>query len=261
MLDNEEAASLVSAPNRDILPLSLVPLGESRKLRWCPDVKMIAEWVFALALVVLFAPLMLFLAVLVKLNSKGPVVYRQSRIGYRGRIFKIFKIRTMVHNAESETGPVWASREDARVTSFGAFLRATHLDELPQLFNVLKMEMSLIGPRPERPEIASQISQKLPAFRNRLAVRPGVTGLAQILLPADDPADLAMECVRRKLEYDLYYVRHVSFLLDLRIYVGTACRQVALMMECICRVLTNSCRTSIQLDRDLQVSFEGERER
>jgi lipopolysaccharide/colanic/teichoic acid biosynthesis glycosyltransferase len=260
MLDNENAASVVSAQNRDILPLSLVAGRPSRGLRWSPDVKMMVEWVFALVLAILFAPLLLLLAILVKLNSRGPVVYKQARIGYHGRIFQIYKIRTMVHNAESETGPVWAAKDDSRVTSLGAFLRMTHLDELPQLFNVLKMEMSLIGPRPERPQIAAQIIERLSAFRNRQAVRPGVTGLAQILLPADDPADQAMECVRRKLEYDLYYVRHVSLLLDLRIYVGTACRQIALMMECICRVLTNTCRKSIQVDRDLQVSFEGESE-
>jgi lipopolysaccharide/colanic/teichoic acid biosynthesis glycosyltransferase len=260
MSDSENAVSVVSAQNRDILPLSLHHAHQQRRIKWSPEIKMFVEWFCALGLVILFAPLLVFLALIVKVSSKGPAVYKQSRVGYRGKIFQIYKIRTMVHNAESETGPVWATRDDTRITSFGAFLRATHLDELPQLFNVLKMEMSLIGPRPERPEIESQIAEKFSVFRNRLAVRPGITGLSQMLLPADDPADRVLECVRRKLEYDLYYVRHVSLLLDLRIYIGTVCRQIALTMESACRVLTNSCRTAIQVDRDMQVSFDIEQE-
>jgi lipopolysaccharide/colanic/teichoic acid biosynthesis glycosyltransferase len=251
MLNEENASSIISQTNRDILPMSMTVWRPRSKRQWYPAIKFVVEWVLALLLVVLFSPGLVILAILVRATSPGPVIYRQSRLGYRGRVFQIFKLRTMVKDAELETGPVWASKEDRRVTSLGAILRITHLDELPQLFNVLRGEMSLIGPRPERPEIASQIAQALPAFRKRLAVRPGLTGLAQVLLPADDPEDSTLDCVRRKLECDLFYARNIRFLLDVRIYVSTAFRMVALLMESVCRALTNPCRAAVQNDRPL----------
>ncbi len=181
--------------------------------------KMAVEWLSALILLVVLLPVILLAALLVKLTSRGPAFYTQARVGKDGRPFTIYKVRTMTHNCEALTGPRWAEPDDPRVTRVGAFLRRTHLDELPQLVNVLLCEMSLVGPRPERPEIAGELEREVPRYRARLLVRPGVTGLAQVQLPAD--SDLSS--VRRKLGYDLYYVRHVGFWLDVRIVLRTAC--------------------------------------
>jgi lipopolysaccharide/colanic/teichoic acid biosynthesis glycosyltransferase len=185
---------------------------------WYLPCKRAAECVVALVLLVLTAPLVLVAAVLVKLTSRGPVFYTQVRLGRFGRLFTIYKLRTMHHNCEGASGPQWCSgRADPRVTRVGRFLRRSHLDELPQLFNVLRGDMSLIGPRPERPEFLPGLEAAMPHYRDRLLVRPGLTGLAQVQLPAD--TDLTS--VRRKLAYDLYYVRRVSPWLDLRILVCT----------------------------------------
>lgn len=180
--------------------------------------KMSLEWLAAVVLSLLLAPLIAVLGGLTKLTSAGPAFYSQVRLGRHGRPFFIWKIRTMRNNCEAKSGAVWSTGEnDPRVTPLGRILRETHLDELPQLWNVLKGEMALIGPRPERPEIASKIDMAIPRYRNRLLVRPGVTGLAQVQLPPDSD----LESVRRKLAYDLYYVREVGLLLDTRILVST----------------------------------------
>lgn len=172
----------------------------------------------AAALLVLSAPVMLAAMALVKLTSRGPMTYTQTRVGFAGRPFTIYKIRTMIHNCESLTGPRWSIPGDPRVTALGRFLRATHLDELPQLVNVLRGDMNLIGPRPERPEFLADLQREVPNYTNRLAIRPGVTGLAQIQLPADTDLD----SVRRKLAYDLFYIHRVGPWLDLRILICTA---------------------------------------
>ncbi len=169
---------------------------------------------------VLLSPVILFLAVLVRLTSRGPALYRQPRVGERGRIFTLCKLRSMVDGAERETGPVWASEDDPRQTRLGRVLRRFHLDELTELWHVLRGDMSLVGPRPERPEFVEKLAEQIPGYVNRLAVRPGITGLAQILLPADRSVD----DVRRKLSVDLYYIEHQSFGLDLRILAATALR-------------------------------------
>jgi lipopolysaccharide/colanic/teichoic acid biosynthesis glycosyltransferase len=153
----------------------------------------------------------------VKLNSPGPVHYSQIRLGRGGRPFRIYKLRTMTHRAESATGPVWARVDDPRVTRVGRWLRDTHLDELPQLWNVIRGDMSLIGPRPERPEIAAAIERRMPRFGERLAIRPGITGLAQVRLPPDSNLDT----VRQKLAHDLHYIQHLGPRLDLRIAWAT----------------------------------------
>jgi lipopolysaccharide/colanic/teichoic acid biosynthesis glycosyltransferase len=196
---------------------------ECTRRSWYPPVKFAGEWILALILLIVTAPLSLLLAILVKCTSSGPIFYAQTRLGLNGRIFRMFKFRTMVQNAESGTGPVWAAKNDCRITPVGRILRQTHLDELPQLWNVLRGEMSLIGPRPERPEIAARIARQIPEFRRRLAVRPGVTGLSQMLLPADDPSDAALNCVQRKLAHDLVYIRKFGFMMDLRISMSTPC--------------------------------------
>jgi len=190
-----------------------VPLASSWYLRCKTGV----EFLLAAGLLILNAPVILLAALAVKLTSRGPAFYIQSRVGKNGRVFTIFKIRTMIHNCESLTGPRWAIPGDPRVTRVGQFLRSAHLDELPPLINILRGGMGLIGPRPERPEFVTELERALPCYRDRLSVRPGVTGLAQVQLPAD--TELAS--VRRKLAYDLHYIRHLSLSLDLRILFCT----------------------------------------
>ena len=171
--------------------------------------------VLAAALVLLF-PLWVLLgaaiALAIRLESPGPVLYRQPRLGRDGRVFLIVKFRTMVENAEKHTGPVWAARGDARATAVGRVLRRHHLDELPQVFNVLKGEMSLVGPRPERPALAERVERRVPGFSQRLQVRPGIAGLAQAQLPRRRTS-------RRKLRYDLCYIAAMNPWLDLKLCV------------------------------------------
>jgi lipopolysaccharide/colanic/teichoic acid biosynthesis glycosyltransferase len=192
------------------------PLEPPRR-SWYLPCKALADWICALVLLVLTAPVLLLAALVVKLTSSGPAFYSQTRVGKNGRLFTIYKLRTMLHNCESLTGPRWALPGDPRVTLVGRVLRLSHLDELPQLANVLRGDMSLIGPRPERPEFMPKLNKAIPAYHGRLAVRPGVTGLAQVNLPADTDID----SVRHKLVYDLYYIRRLSFWLDLRILLCT----------------------------------------
>jgi lipopolysaccharide/colanic/teichoic acid biosynthesis glycosyltransferase len=187
----------------------------------------------ALGLLVLTGPLLLLLGLLVKMTSRGPAFYTQVRLG-RGAIpFTIYKLRTMVNKCESLTGPRWSMPGDPRVTAFGRFLRVTHLDELPQLLNVLRGDMSLIGPRPERPEFLPELERHCPGYRERLAVRPGVTGLAQVQLPADT----SVGSVRRKLAFDLYYIRHLGPWLDLSLLIVTGFYAVGVPFRLVGRLL------------------------
>lgn len=179
--------------------------------------KAAAEFVMAALLLIPGIPLMLLGALLIKLSSRGPAFYSQVRVGRQGRLFTIYKIRSMVHNCESLTGARWSTPGDPRITGIGRWLRKTHLDELPQLFNVLKGDMALIGPRPERPEFIDDLEQEFPTYRDRLLVRPGVTGLAQVQLPADT----GLVSVRRKLTYDFYYIRNLGLWLETRILLAT----------------------------------------
>lgn len=176
----------------------------------------------ALALLVPGLPLMALTILAVRLTSRGPGIYRQARVGLRGKVFIMRKIRTMRCDAESATGPVWARQHDPRVTSIGRVIRALHLDELPQLFNVMRGEMALVGPRPERPEFTQWLKREIPGYENRLAALPGITGLAQINLPPDTDLD----SVRRKLALDLEYIHTRSLWLDARIVACTALRML-----------------------------------
>jgi lipopolysaccharide/colanic/teichoic acid biosynthesis glycosyltransferase len=185
---------------------------------WYVPCKTAIDFVAAAVLMAFAAPVIALAALLVKLTSRGPAFYTQTRVGRNGRLFTIYKIRTMVDKCESLTGPRWSMPGDPRITRLGYILRVTHLDELPQLVNVLRGDMSLIGPRPERPEFVPELERALPCYRERLAVQPGVAGLAQVQLPADTD----LESVRKKLAYDLYYIRHLSPGLDLRILCCTA---------------------------------------
>jgi lipopolysaccharide/colanic/teichoic acid biosynthesis glycosyltransferase len=208
---------------RQRLPVGRDPVRPLRH-RWYLSAKHAADFVLAALLAVPAVPCMLLAALLVKLTSRGPAFYSQSRVGENGRLFTIWKIRSMIHNCESLTGPRWSMPGDPRVTRVGALLRASHLDELPQLWNVLRGEMSLIGPRPERPEFVPELERELPGYWQRLTVRPGVTGLAQVQLPPD--SDLTS--VRRKLAHDLYYIRHLGPWLDVRLLACTACYALGL---------------------------------
>lgn len=171
----------------------------------------------ALAGVIVLSPVMLLVAIAVKLSSSGPILYRQTRVGMHGRIFTVYKFRSMYTGAEHATGAVWAARNDPRVTPVGRMIRKLRLDELPQLINVLRGEMSIVGPRPERPEFVKILSEQIPYFRQRHCVKPGITGWAQINHKYVDTLEDAV----KKLEYDLYYIKHVSLSLDTYIMFHT----------------------------------------
>jgi lipopolysaccharide/colanic/teichoic acid biosynthesis glycosyltransferase len=186
---------------------------------WYAAGKVVLDYVAA-ALLLPFALVLIGLAALaVKATSPGPAFYTQTRVGLNGRRYRIVKLRTMHHNCERTSGIKWAGKNDDRITRVGRFLRATHVDEMPQLFNVLLGHMSLVGPRPERPEViqAKGLEQLVPGYRHRLLVKPGVTGLAQVQLPADSD----ITSVRHKVVYDLYYIQRQSLLLDLRLLLAT----------------------------------------
>jgi lipopolysaccharide/colanic/teichoic acid biosynthesis glycosyltransferase len=189
---------------------------------WYSAAKAALDYAVALALLPGALVLMALAAAAVKLTSPGPAFYTQTRVGLNGRKYKIIKVRTMRANVEAVSGIQWSQKGDPRITRVGRFLRASHLDELPQLFNVLLGQMSLVGPRPERPEViqAKGLDRLVPGYRHRLRVKPGVTGLAQLQLPAD--ADVTS--VRHKVVYDLYYVEHQNLLLDLRLLAATVFR-------------------------------------
>jgi lipopolysaccharide/colanic/teichoic acid biosynthesis glycosyltransferase len=170
-----------------------------------------------IGLMIVGGPFILLVALLVRLSSRGPATYRQTRLGMGSRPFTIFKLRSMVHDCEALSGPVWATPNDPRITPLGYWLRKLHLDEFPQLWNVLIGEMSLVGPRPERPEIIETLDREIPNYRARLAVLPGITGLAQLHVPADTN----IEITRRKQSFDLHYLQHMSWTLDLCILLDT----------------------------------------
>jgi len=169
------------------------------------------------SLLIALSPVMLSVAVAVKFTSPGPIIYGQNRLTNGGRVFRLMKFRSMRVDAEDISGATFATRNDPRVTSIGSFLRKTRLDELPQLINVLRGEMSLIGPRPERPEIASELAREIPKFRRRLEARAGLTGLAQVIQGYPD----GHKGYRRKVGLDLIYIRQKSALLDAWIALRT----------------------------------------
>lgn len=218
---------VVSATERALGRVPLQHLGN----RWLPSTfwasdpmplfydvfKRGVDLTLALALLVPAAPVVAVAAILTRFTSKGPSFYRQYRVGMHGSKLTITKIRTMVADAE-RNGAQWASAADPRVTPLGKFMRATRIDELPQLWNVLKGEMSLVGPRPERPEFVEQLAKEIPFYRARLAVRPGLTGWAQIKHRYAN----SVEDTKTKLEYDLFYIKNRCIRLDLLILAKTA---------------------------------------
>lgn len=180
----------------------------------------IFEAAFAVLLLILFFPVMLAVALAIKLSMGGNIFYSQTRVGKNGEKFSIFKFRTMIENAEAKTGAILATKNDPRITRLGRILRASHLDELPQLFNVLSGDMSFVGPRPERPEFVEIYEREVAKYTRRREVKPGITGLAQICLPYDATAS-------EKIQYDVYYIdqRH-SILFNILISYYTAIKMV-----------------------------------
>jgi exopolysaccharide biosynthesis polyprenyl glycosylphosphotransferase len=175
--------------------------------------KRLVDVLMSFVVMLLFLLLLPLLALAIKIDSRGPVFYKQTRLGRGGRPFQIIKLRTMRMDAESASGPRWAQRGDPRITRLGRILRRTRLDEIPQIINVLRGEMSIVGPRPERPEFVDMLTTEIPFYRARLVVKPGLTGWAQVRYRYGSSVEDAL----RKLQYDLYYIRHQSFLLDLLI--------------------------------------------
>jgi lipopolysaccharide/colanic/teichoic acid biosynthesis glycosyltransferase len=196
------------------------------------SIKPLLDSVAAAVLLMISVPILILAMLLVRLTSKGSAIYAQRRVGLNGRTFTIYKIRTMFHDSERATGAVWSLPGDPRVTPIGRFLRWSHIDELPQLVNILRGEMSLVGPRPERPELISQIEKALPDYRRRLTVLPGLTGLAQV----QQAPDTNLASVYRKLSFDLCYVKRMSFWLDLRVLLGTVLKCLGIPFPTIGRI-------------------------
>jgi lipopolysaccharide/colanic/teichoic acid biosynthesis glycosyltransferase len=188
-----------------------------RPSRFYAKIRRLFDFTLAFVLTLIALPIVALAALAVKLTSRGPAFYTQTRVGRNGRVFTIYKIRSMVDKCESLTGPRWTIPGDPRITPVGWLLRRTHIDELPQLLNVLKGQMSLIGPRPERPEFVSELARAIPDYDKRHAVLPGITGLAQVQLAPDTD----LESVRQKLVFDLYHIDHLSCWLDARILIAT----------------------------------------
>jgi exopolysaccharide biosynthesis polyprenyl glycosylphosphotransferase len=172
---------------------------------------------FSLTLLIATLPLLIILSILIKLDSRGPVFYRQARVGLRGQVFSIYKFRSMVVDAESKSGAKWAQAGDPRVTRIGRFIRRTRIDEIPQVLNVLKGEMSFVGPRPERPEFVKELAKEIRFYNERHRTKPGLTGWAQI----NYPYGASVKDANEKLKYDLYYLKNRSILLDIFIMLQT----------------------------------------
>lgn len=218
----EEATSLYEYVTGKIAVQNLKPswmvFGEGFEVsRRVLFLKELVSFSTSFLLFVFFLPLFPLIALLIKLDSPGPVFYRQERLGQRGKTFCLWKFRSMRRDAEQGTGPVWASSQDARVTRVGKFLRRTRLDELPQLINILKSDMTLVGPRPERPKFVEELSAVVPFYNLRHSVKPGVTGWAQINYRYGNTIEDSIE----KLQYDLFYIKNISCALDLLVIFNT----------------------------------------
>ena len=214
----ESYDTLRGGVHTDLLPQGWISYSEgftpSMHYLW---VKSVLDFIGSLFLFIIAAPVMAAVALSIKLTSVGPVLFRQVRVGRDGREFVLYKFRSMPEDVEAKTGPVWSGEGDSRATPLGHLLRRFHLDELPQVYNVLRGEMSLVGPRPERPCFVSFLRRLIPNYNLRHSVRPGITGLAQVFYPYG----ASVEDAREKLRYELYYARHISLGLDLRALAKT----------------------------------------
>lgn len=201
----------------EIIGHPLIRLYPTNLRAWQRAAKRLVDLVVSLMVLIPFLPLWVLIGILIKLDSRGPVFFSQERVGKRGKVFTLYKFRSMIEDAEAETGPIWATAGDRRITRVGRILRTLRLDEIPQFINVLKGEMSLVGPRPERPFFVEQLKNEVGFYTRRLLVRPGITGWAQIKLHYDT----SLEDVRKKVKYDLYYLENMSLTLDLKILART----------------------------------------
>jgi sugar transferase (PEP-CTERM system associated) len=201
----------------DLKPSWLIFSDGFRASRATRFVKRMLDLSFSLIGVLLSAPLMALTAIAVRLDSAGPVLYSQPRVGENGRVFNVYKFRSMRTDAEREGTPIWARDKDDRITRVGRFIRKTRLDELPQFWNVMRGDMSFVGPRPERPFFVEQLAREIPFYLQRHAVKPGLTGWAQVKYQYGSTVEDAME----KLRYDLYYIKHLSIVFDLTIVLDT----------------------------------------
>lgn len=200
-----------------IFGLPLIEVMPDPMPNWEKSVKRVMDIVLSSLILLLSLPVMLLTTLLIRLSSKGPAVFAQERVGLHGQPFVMYKFRSMYVDAEKKTGPTWASDNDPRITPVGIWLRKLRLDELPQLFNVLKGDMSLVGPRPEREFFVNQFKKQIPLYTRRLRVRPGITGWAQVKWKYDETFDDVVE----KTKYDLFYVENISLKMDLKILINT----------------------------------------
>ena len=184
---------------------------------WEQSTKRVIDIIVALAILIAGLPLWIGIIIAVKSTSDGKAIYRQQRVGRKGRTFMMNKFRTMHDNAEADTGPVWATKDDPRYTPVGRWLRKTRLDEIPQLINVLRGDMSLVGPRPERPYFVEKLKATIPLYNRRHRVKPGITGWAQVMWHYDS----SVEDVQQKVKFDLYYIEKMSLRMDLKILFRT----------------------------------------
>ncbi len=184
---------------------------------WERAVKRTIDIVISATILFVGMPVWLLVALGIKLDSHGPILYTQKRVGKDEKQFRILKFRSMYHDAESRSGPVWANKRDPRITRVGRVIRKLRIDEVPQLINVLDGDMSLVGPRPERPYFVKELSKEIPLYKRRLKVRPGLTGWAQVKHKYDE----SIEDVRKKVEYDLYYIENMSLRMDFKILINT----------------------------------------
>lgn len=200
-----------------IFGVPLMVLLQDHMPAWEAQVKRIMDVAVSLCVLTLGSPLLIATALLIRMTSKGPAIYKQERVGRNGKNYIMYKFRSMYIDAESRTGPQWAKENDPRITPVGRFIRKTRLDELPQFWNVLKGEMSLVGPRPERPFFVEKLKQEIPWYVRRIKMKPGITGWAQVKYKYDS----SIEDVKQKVLYDLYYFENMSLLLDIKILLRT----------------------------------------
>ncbi len=202
-------AQVRGVPLIDVFPDMLSP--------WERAVKRLLDLIASLLALIICVPLFILIGLCIKIDSKGPVLYAQRRVGRGGKTFTLYKFRSMVLDAEAKTGPVWAGKDDPRITKVGNILRKLRLDEFPQFMNVLKGDMSLVGPRPERPAFVNDFRSTIPLYERRLNIKPGITGWAQVKHKYDE----SLTDVKDKLQYDLFYLENMSIALDLKIIFST----------------------------------------
>ena len=204
-----KVSQLYAFPLIDVMP-ELMP-------EWEKKIKRLMDIILSFMLIIITSPATLIASLLIKLESKGPIFYKQERAGMNGKVFKIIKFRTMVVDAEKHSGPVWSTKDDPRITRVGKFMRKVRLDEIPQAINILRGDMSFVGPRPERPFFVEKLSHEIPLYKRRLKVRPGITGWAQVKHKYDETID----DVKVKLRYDLFYIENMSLRMDFKILFRT----------------------------------------